>query len=110
MTFSLNPFTVEPEDCGVTYECISIKGALDATPDENTSCSDWNAQLNTLGTMTNSYSKDTDYASVRPQEYTVTIRGTATKSGQTADAEFKFRLKDICDPPASSFVRPTLLN
>lgn len=31
----------------------------------------------------------------------MTIRATATKSGNTADATFDFELVDICDPPIS---------
>ena len=41
---------------------------------------------------------DMDYA---PGTYTVTIIGTATKSGQTQTSSYSFTLVDPCDPPTS---------
>ena len=107
MTFNLNNFNVFPANCAVTYQCVQIQGASDATPDEYTSCADWTDALNASQTMTGSYDKANDYLNVKPQVYTVTIRGTATKSGTTADATFTFELKDVCDPP-SSLTAPTI--
>lgn len=94
MVFTLSPFQVDPPICLVTYECISIVGA-EASPVTPT-CSSFSGNLNDVSRqLTTSFNKS-DYANVRPQVYTVTIRGTATKSGATADATFTFELEDFC--------------
>lgn len=91
----------------MTYECVSITGAVASITEPV--CADWTGDLNTgLRQLTNSYDKVNDYPVIRPQLYTVTIRGTANKNNLATDtATFTFELKDVCDPPAT-ITRPSL--
>lgn len=56
--------------------------------------------------MTTSFDLVNDYPVVKPQEYTVTIKGTVDKSGEFVTKTFKFTLLDACDPPQAVTAQP----
>jgi hypothetical protein len=99
LTFTLNPFSITPAVCGITYSCVSIE-ALEASPEVPT-CGDFTGDLNAAGTLSTSFDIANDYPVIRPQSYSVKIAGTATKSGEVLEAFFTFELTDVCDPPTS---------
>jgi len=89
LVFTLNPFSISPANCKINYSCVSVVGAVtDDTPIVTPACDEFTDNLNNSAspTLTRSFDID-DYRlpngdiQVRPQEYTVMIKGTAEKSG-----------------------------
>ena len=88
IVFNLNKFTIDPPRCKILYSCTGVVRVDGA--DSDIICEDLQVtglfvtEQETTGTLsltaTSDNYTDMDYA---PGTYTVTITGTATKSGQT---------------------------
>ncbi len=108
ITYTLNPFTITPAFCEISYSCDSVARQDGAT--SNIGCSD----LTSAGTLFGktgaggslAYSFDsTKYLTENyaPGIYVVTVRGTAVKSDPSISdtATYTFTLVDPCSPPTS---------
>lgn len=96
IVFVLTPFNITPSRCRISYACTNVDYSETA---QGMQCSDFNDGLNLDATLTISFTIQDYLTDVPPQVYTVTITGTATKSGLTQTTTFAITLEDICDPP-----------
>jgi hypothetical protein len=105
----LNPFTIVPDKCKLTYECVSVDRIDGDIAKDLIPCADFNfdglfdnSPTDGEGYFIAPISKYTD-GSYPPGEYLVTISGTTIRAltPLTATATFKLTLIDPCDPPVS---------
>lgn len=98
--FTLNPFTIVPVECKITYACTNV--VQEGNAQSSIGCSDLIGDLNVdrqlAFTATRENYINSDY---EPGLYTVTLTGTAVKSGLQHSVTFTIRLDDPCDPPQS---------
>ena len=109
----LTPFTITPSFCEVTYACDEITRTHGLT-NSYISCVDSNFDGNFDGStdlngkitdrlMTFSADSD-DYTNdgYPPSEFEITIKGTATDSGDEVPIKITIFIKDPCYPPEST--------
>ena len=101
--FELNPFTITPTICEVTYACSSVARADNAASAVNCDDLTFDGVFNgdaTDGQLTFSADSNAyENGVVTPGDYVVTITGTAVTSSDTKTATFTISMVDPCDPP-----------
>lgn len=115
LVVTLNKFMIDPPRCKVAYECSNVE-RVDGTESKIT-CADiladgtFNSNEQLLDGTFSFVADYNDYLSGKypPGVYTVTIKGTASKSIDQVNLSttFTITLLDPCDPP-QSFTVPTL--
>ena len=110
--FYLNPFTVTPDCCTLTYSCESISELGEAS--SSISCSDFESSITLEGSsrlqLNPTSTEYTQLSPWRPGTYTVTIKALVNEAssdvpGTTSKTTtFDFTLVDPCDPPTSIVV------
>lgn len=94
-------YTIEPVQCAVSYSCQSVT-RTDGQPSQ-VSCSDFIVD-ETAGVWSFAITAHSDKYTNQvwdPAVYSITIAGTAVKSGETLTSSFQLELVDPCNPPVS---------
>lgn len=112
LEFNLNRFTIDPPHCEIIYECqgvtrldgitntyigcadLPFDGSFDGSLDASNQVSDGKM---TFVASTSDYLNDV----YPPGEYEITIKGTATTSGEEVFTTFVLTIVDPCNPPVS---------
>lgn len=102
-------YAIEPPQCAIVYSCAGVT-RVDGQPSQ-ISCADFVVDENAGVWDFSITANDSKYTGLvwDPAVYSVTILGTAVRSGETLTSNFQLELVDPCNPP-NSITAPTLLD